>query len=199
MDKKTLISNLELQVTQKVQLHFPRGVISKEILTKWDNCPSGVLSDLLFGFFKSFPDTNNSDSIIRVDRSIVPIFPHDAKKFIHGDPEYSGANEYDVKNIFTYTHKGDSKNIYIYKINDESINDHLDYYDLLAIKSKGVNFFRNNFICRIYGLKGAVEANDDIYFPALESGNDGLFINWYSSWNSFGEFDYLAKFSKKSN
>ncbi|HEY5587388.1 MAG TPA: hypothetical protein VIK86_00370 [Candidatus Paceibacterota bacterium] len=197
MDKKTL-NNLELQVTQKIQLHFPRGVISKETLTKWDNCSNDMLSDLLFGFFKSFPDVNMVDSIIRVDRYIVPILPHGAEEFIHSDLEYLGIDEYEVNDFSTYTYEGNSKDIYLSMIDDETnnIKDHLGYYDLLAIKSKGINFFRTNFIGRIYGLKGAVAVNNDIYLPFLECGINDLFIKWHSCWNSFSGFDYLASFSK---
>lgn len=56
MSEKTLnLSNLELQVTQKIQLHFPRGVISPAILTQWDNCPAEVLRAKILEVFGKTP------------------------------------------------------------------------------------------------------------------------------------------------
>jgi len=55
MSEKTNLTNLELQVTQKIQLHFPRGTVSQNVLMFWDNCQSDLLRRKLQEFFGEIP------------------------------------------------------------------------------------------------------------------------------------------------
>lgn len=55
MSDKTLISNVELELTQRIQMHFPRGVIPSEILQAWNACSIEALRENLLRHFNQEP------------------------------------------------------------------------------------------------------------------------------------------------
>ena len=55
MNDKAL-SNAEMELTQKIQMHFPRGVITVGVLQKWSGCPKEVLTARLTEAFGRFPE-----------------------------------------------------------------------------------------------------------------------------------------------
>jgi hypothetical protein len=54
MSDKTL-SNTELELTQKIQMHFPRGVISAEVLKQWNGCKAEIITACLTEVFSKGP------------------------------------------------------------------------------------------------------------------------------------------------
>ncbi|OGC04397.1 hypothetical protein A2276_08635 [candidate division WOR-1 bacterium RIFOXYA12_FULL_43_27] len=55
MSDKALISDAELELTQKIQMHFPRGVIPAEVLMKWNGCPKDIITAKLTEVFGQSP------------------------------------------------------------------------------------------------------------------------------------------------
>jgi len=55
MSDKTL-SNTELELTQKIQMHFPRGVISPDVLRQWNSCFAERITSRLIEAFSSEPE-----------------------------------------------------------------------------------------------------------------------------------------------
>lgn len=59
-DDKAL-SRVELELTQRMQMHFPWGRIPVGVLATWNGCPAGVLTEKLFEVFsKSWLVANES-------------------------------------------------------------------------------------------------------------------------------------------
>ena len=44
MSDKANLSNAELELTQRIQMHFPRGVLSAEVLKQWNGCPAEIIT-----------------------------------------------------------------------------------------------------------------------------------------------------------
>ncbi|GEM_PF-1069161 len=55
------ISNAELELTQKIQQHFPRGSIPKEVLSRWNSAPAEMLRSHLEATFGHFPKTDEKN------------------------------------------------------------------------------------------------------------------------------------------
>ena len=49
------LSRAELELTQRIQMHFPRGVISPQTLGYWNSCPTKVLTARLEKSFSAMP------------------------------------------------------------------------------------------------------------------------------------------------
>lgn len=56
MGGKACLTNAELELTQRIQIHFPRGVIPAGILEQWNGCPKEVLTRRLKEFFGRSPN-----------------------------------------------------------------------------------------------------------------------------------------------
>lgn len=50
-----ILSNAELELTQKIQMHFPRGIISQEIIAEWNGCPKEKITEALVEVFGKSP------------------------------------------------------------------------------------------------------------------------------------------------
>lgn len=57
MGNKTL-SSAELELTQKMQMHFPKGVLTDEILRQWNGCSANLITDRLLKAFSVAPGIN---------------------------------------------------------------------------------------------------------------------------------------------
>src|SRR3989344_8520458 len=49
------LSNAELELTQRIQMHFPRGAIPSEVLMRWNGCSVEILTARLAQVFKEIP------------------------------------------------------------------------------------------------------------------------------------------------
>jgi len=207
MSKKTFLSNLELQITQKIQLHFPRGVISPKVLNYWDNCKPNIFTEILLKIFGNIPKDKEDDNTIMVDRTIQPNFPHGEGHFLYHcvTPPYSRYHidifyvhrwsvtdnkHYSTKELLEFVEKNKGKNQMVYQF---------DYYDLYAILLKGKDFFLKQFsVPVLYGLRGTAKSNNDLYVPALRIGENGeLELTWYSSWNNLSYSDQFGAFAEE--
>lgn len=93
------LSNAELELTQKIQMHFPRGVISPEVLGKWNGCSKEALTVRLTEAFSQF-----SESIVET----VLLFEHITTLNFPGLPAFNTDSFFttdtpeDAKVKFTY-------------------------------------------------------------------------------------------------
>lgn len=199
MSKKTFISNQELELTQKIQLQFPRGVIPSEVLKYWENCPPDVLRLVLRDAFYLTEKVN--DPIIKVRRPIPFKLPHSE----------------DLTGSFYYPQNFLSERDLFFNINDVNCFEareistkladvleiggsynHLDVFQLWAIYLRGPDFFLKYFLGIIYALKSAFRVNNDVYIPGIHldhsTDENKLQIDWYSSCNNFSFLDHLLVF-----
>lgn len=196
MSKKTFISNQELELTQKIQLQFPRGVIPSEILKYWENCPPDVLRLVLRDAF--YLNEKVSDPIIKVRRPIPFKLPH--------NEDFTGSFYYPQSfsdmffniNDINYFEAREISTKPVDVLEKVDISNHLDVFQLWAIYLRGPEFFLKYFLGIIYALKSAFRVNNDIYIPGIKldhsSDENKLRIDWYSSCNNFSFLDHLLVF-----
>jgi hypothetical protein len=72
MNNKAL-SNAELELTQKMQLHFPRGIISGKVLEKWNGCKVDFFTEYLVKHFSKFPEPEVKPLIQSVGTATTPV------------------------------------------------------------------------------------------------------------------------------
>lgn len=206
MSKKTFISNQELELTQKIQLQFPRDLIPSEVLTYWGNCPSDVLQTVLMDAFYFLE--NPKDTRIKVRRPIPLKLPHNENLSGHF---YFESNTdlsergciFDIKDIKiieikdTFKDLSPSEKILFFIEKEGIIEKQLDIFQLWAIYLRGYDFFLQNFHGIIYALRSTFYIKGEFYFPYVSinsSKEKTLQIGWSSSWNNFTKDDLLLQF-----
>ena len=184
-----------------LQIDTLQKVLSGQITLdqwKWFNNLSADDREALFGDRKKLEPTAPAepvekfaplaDSIIRVDRSVRPTYPHWAKGVLHLELEGTGLVEYNIDAVELWLHnkQEDGK-----LIKGQEIYDHLEannmlyeclgLSDLLAIQAKGVAFFRKHFAGKtVFGWKSAVRGCcDDVYVSCLHEYSDEVVLKWY--------------------
>ncbi len=60
------LNNAELELTQRIQMHFPRG-ISSEVLARWNGCPKEVITARLAEVFENEPVPDQ----VRLERPLL--------------------------------------------------------------------------------------------------------------------------------
>lgn len=51
------LTRAELELTQRLQTHFPSGVIQPEVIQQWNGCPANVITERLVSAFGRGPET----------------------------------------------------------------------------------------------------------------------------------------------
>jgi molybdopterin converting factor small subunit len=136
-----------------------------------------------------------ADTIIRVNRSDDTIYPAWVKERLHKKLELSGPSEYDIGTIEEWYHpeqengvvKGEV--IYTYQADKDMLKDQLSLADLLAIKTKGIVFFRRYYFGKaVFGWKSVVrDVDDDLLVPYLIEYGGEVILFWYwlgEDWDS---------------
>jgi hypothetical protein len=137
------------------------------------------------------------DTIIRVNRSVSPVYPDWVKEVLHKDLELSGSAEYDIGQVQQWFCLGQKEGVvkgeFIYKClkDNGALEDHLGLSDLLAIQAKGIAFFRKYFAGKAaFGWKSVVRVGvDSLYVPCLIGHGGEVLVDWGwldSAWGSGG-------------
>jgi hypothetical protein len=206
MSKKTFISNQELELTQKIQLQFPRGLIPSDVLTYWGNCPSDILQIILrdaFYFLENVNDTN-----IRVRRPIPFKLPHneipEGHFYFSNNTDLSDRGYvFDIRDVKCleikeiFGHLSNAKILLSFIKKESIIEKQLDMFQLWAIYLRGYDFFLQYFHGIVYAVRSSFVVNNDIYILGItvdETKDKSLRMGWYSSWNNFGYLDFLLQF-----
>ena len=82
MNSDKALSSAELELTQKIQMHFPRGVIPAEELKKWNGCKTDFLTKYLVECLSKFPEPQ-AESLIQFIGTVA--VPARAEKFVARD------------------------------------------------------------------------------------------------------------------
>lgn len=203
MSEKTFISNQELELTQKIQLLFPRGSTPREILTYWENCSSDVLRTVLMDAFYFLENVN--DPKIKVRRPIPLKLPNN--KDLNGCFYFKDNTDlsdrsfiFDMKDVHaieikdTFGHLSQPKKLLSFVESEKIIERQLDVFQLWAIYLRGYDFFLQYFQGVVYALRSTFVTNKNIYFPFVSidtSKERSLRIGW---WNTFAKNDFLLQF-----
>ena len=135
------------------------------------------------------------NTIIKVDRSVKPVYPDWMKKVMHPELEGNGPAEYDLANVEQWLHEGqkDGKwtkgdNIYArLKENDnELLKTCLTLRDGEEIKKNGIEAFRKFFKGKVLFLWGSVvlSRGGDLDVPYLGDDGGEVVVSW--GWVGYG-------------
>jgi hypothetical protein len=137
------------------------------------------------------------DSIIRVNRSVKPVYPDWVKELLHPELEGTGPTEYDITKVEQWLHndqKGgkwlNGQKIYEHLKENNMLESCLDLADLLAIQAKGIAFFREHFADKgMFGWKSVVRyPGDGLGAPCLYVYGGKVVLNW--RWLEVGWYGY---------
>ncbi len=129
------------------------------------------------------------DSIIRVDRSVKPIYPDWMKKVIHPELENVGPTEYDASSIDQWLHEGQKNgnwttgNRVYAKLKEEDnklLKTCLGLRDLEEIQKKGIVFFRKYLKGKVpFGWASVVQSRGgDLSVPFLDEDGGEVVLDW---------------------
>lgn len=129
---------------------------------------------------------DSSVDIIRVDRSIRPVYPDWVEKVVYPELETMGPAEYDINNVEQWLHTKQKRGLVegniIYEDiqKTDTIKDHLGLADLLAIQEKGITFFRKYFARKaVFGWKSVVRHRGGaLLVPYLIGLGGEVFVHW---------------------
>jgi len=145
------------------------------------------------------------DTIIRVDRSVRPVYPDLAKVVVmHPELEIVGLAEYDLSNVELYLHddQKDGKwmegtKIYKHLKETDSLKACLGLQDALEIKKKGIEVFRKLFGGKVVCCwKSVVRDHDgNLYVPYVYDGSDRVVVDWRWLVNDWSDDYPSARFA----
>ncbi len=123
------------------------------------------------------------DTLIKVDRSIKPIYPDGMQKLMHPELELSGPNEFDLQKLNLWLKKTSyvtGNQIYDQLKKDDLLKDSLNLADLLAIQEKGIEVFRSLYKGKaVFGWKSVVEdTHGYLRVPYLIEFDGKVVLDW---------------------
>jgi len=128
------------------------------------------------------------DSIIRPNRIVTQDFPDWVEKVLHPKLQKTGPAEYDVARLEQWLHDGQKNGkwvkgqvIYEYLKKEKMLETCVNLADLLAIQSKGIDFFRQHFAGKaVFAWKSVVgHRGGDLDVPCLYDDGREVVLGWY--------------------
>ena len=127
------------------------------------------------------------DTIIRVDRSVRPVYPEWVKKVMHPELEGTGPAEYDLAKVEQWFHNEQKKGvvvgdrIYEHLKRNNMLDSCLGLRDLEEIQKKGVTFFPNAVKSHVvFGWKSVVLGHGgNLNVPCLVALGSRVVLDWY--------------------
>ncbi len=144
------------------------------------------------------------NTIIRVDRSVCPNYPHWVIEVIHSALETVGPPEYDLTKVELYQLDSQKRGrpIMTNDLYDDlketgKLKDCLGFHDALEIQKKGVALFRKLFgNKRLCFFRGVVRNEDGCQgFPYLYAGYDKVVMEWHRIGSVLYDNNYAARFA----
>jgi hypothetical protein len=127
------------------------------------------------------------DLIIRVDRSIRPMYPDWKSRVMHPELELTGPAEYDFNEIglriLDKKNREDLSGLAIYTRlkKENALANCLGLGDLLAIQEKGIDVFRKHFARKaVFGFKSVVSDKEGYFcVPYLVQDSGMVVLSWH--------------------
>lgn len=145
------------------------------------------------------------DTIIRVDRSIRPVYPAFVKKVMHPELEVTGPAQYSLTQVGLWLYP-DQRNgvvgniIYMSLKCDNALADHLGLVDLRAIQAKGFVVFRKLFgVKTIFGWRSVVRGHSvkgRLFVPCLYGTGERVLLHWVRLENRWDDNSPAGRFGK---
>ncbi len=184
MDRQKQTGKLIARIAENLPL------MEGDIMQDWINNPKG-LQEFLKGLCPLEVTTSKEkaplDFIIRVDRSVKPIYPEWMEKLMHPELELSGPAEYDLSQVDQWLHDDQKCGSVIgYTIckhlqKGNNLATCLNLQDGRAIQQKGIAVFRQLFAGKAVFLWGSVVHGRGIVdVPYLVEIDGRVVVRWYS-------------------
>lgn len=134
------------------------------------------------------------DFVVRVDRSVKPIYPDWIKKVIHPELELAGPAEYNLQDgVEQWLHDDQKRGsvvggtIHKHLQKGDALATCLNLQDGLAIQQKGIAVFRKLFAGKVVIMWGSVVQGQsgDLFVPCLSEGDGGVVLDWFWLGNNF--------------
>lgn len=132
--------------------------------------------------------TTLEDDLVRVDRSICPVYPDWVMGAVSSKNEQSGPDQFDpsaLKEEYLFNMQGSGKSargyvVHRYLVRQDLIDSCLNLQDLLAIQERGSGFFRKHFFRKaVIAWKSVVRDRGGAYrVPFLIDGFGMTRIDW---------------------
>ena len=138
------------------------------------------------------------DTLVRVDRSIRPVYPDWVKTVMHPELEPTGLVEYDLGAVDPWLHDGqkngrymEGNELYEYLKEQKMLESCLSLRDGEEIQKKGPTVFRRFFQGKaVFLWKSVVQFRcGSLYVPCLCEGGDQVVVHW--DWLDDGWGDYF--------
>lgn len=147
------------------------------------------------------------DFIVRVDRSVKPIYPDWFRELEHPELEGSGPSEYNLQDEVEQWLHDDQKRgfgsvvgntIYGHLQKGDALATCLNLQDGIAIQAKGIAVFRKLFGGKGIFLWGSVVRNriGNLDVPFLCEDGDGVVVDWHWLANVWDSNNPALRFSK---
>ncbi len=127
------------------------------------------------------------DTLIRVDRSIRPLYPDWAKTVMHPELEPTGPAEYDLTSVVLWLHDGqkngrymEGHKLYEYLKEKKMLESCLSLRDGEEIQRKGIAIFRKFFQGKVVFLWKSVvqDCNGSLRIPRLYGDFGTVVVGW---------------------
>ena len=154
--------------------------------------------------------TATIDPIIRIDRSVRPVYPDFLDREYINKPEFialekMGPQEFDASRLRKWWHpkqkRGvvDVNTIHALLVKNDILPSCLGYADLLGIQAKGIEFFRRHFKgLEVFGWRTIVPNRIGVLRVPYLVGRDGVVVlDWRWLGNGWGATDPALRFATK--
>ena len=127
------------------------------------------------------------DTIIRIDRSVRPVYPDWAKIMMHPDLEPAGPAEYDIMEVKQWFHEdqkdgkcSEGNKIYAHLKETDTLKTCLGLRDLEEIQKRGIVFFQKYFQGKaVFCWKAVVRSpGGNLYVPYLCERGGAVVMDW---------------------
>jgi hypothetical protein len=143
----------------------------------------------MYAAIRADGESTTPTPLIRVDRSISPVYPAWMREVVHPELEKTGPGEYDIKtDVEQWLHDGQENGglvkgqvIYDHFLATDTLQTCLGLRDLEEIQKKGVTFFQQHFQGKaVFAWKSVVRHQDGyLRAPYLCEGSDRVLLGWY--------------------
>lgn len=184
------MSKLDKQIAKliaRIAENLP--MMDSDIMQGWIDNPRG-LQNFLRGLCPSGATTpregTSLDTMIRVDRSIRPVYPDWVKVVMHPELEAVGPAEYDLAKVELCLHdeQKDGKwmkgtKLYSYLKETDRLKNCLGLHDALEIQKKGIKVFRKLFEGKVVCWKSVVRDRvGHLHVPCVYFDGDEVVVCW---------------------
>ena len=177
MSDKANLSNAEPELTQRIQMHFPRGVLSAEVLKQWNGCPAEIITAAVAKVFGASLEAH------KVDLRFAPLTTF----------QFTVPKDYNHPTQLASFAKENRKKFYFY-------NDNITDRNFAKVTNKLVP--GKTYEAKIFKITKRVTSEDYLAFrkktqKAIFVGAQGISVVWQQAKEQFPKGKWTVSFDEK--